>query len=1364
MWFWNELQPNSPLYNVPFGLRIRGPLDRNALRVSLNLILNRHETLRSNFFSDHGTPVQVTTEGRTLHLPVTDISGLPLQEREEKLLQLGNEEAQRPFDFATDLMARAKLIRLSDADHGLVVTMHHIASDGWSLGIFLHEMSEAYTAEVLGRIPTLPELPIRYSELAARQREAQSPGLEAQLRFWKEQLAGNREYHHLIPDYPQPAQQTFRGAKETVVLPEAFSSSLIALGQQRGASLFMTLMAVLQILLHRYSGHQDIFVAFPSANRNRPELLNLIGFFANTQVLRTNVSGNPTFLEVLKRVRDGALDAYMNPDLPFEKLIEELQPNRSLGHPPLYQVTLVLQDSPMSAVKLPNLTVERFAVTTATAKCALSISIEKKDGLEIAFEYNRDLFDATTIKRMVGHYVTLLQAAVADPACRVGELPTMPEHERYQLVVEANQTQQPYPQACVHELFEAQAKRTPDALALVFKDQILTYRDLEELASQLAPRLRKFGVRPETLVGVLLERSPELVIAFLAILKAGGAYLPLDPDYPAKRLSFLMENAGVEVVLTLEKFRKLLPDSSRAKVLALDRRPAESDAQTHTHVQALAGAHETPLAEEHFSGKSTPDDLAYVLYTSGSTGTPKGVEITHRGVVRLLVGQDYLRISEKDALLQLAPLSFDTSVIELWGALLHGAKLILFPSKVPTAHEIAAAIREHHVTTLGWLTTSLFNLIVDEKPDALATVRQIIIGGEALSVPHIRRAQALLPGVQFINGYGPTENSVLSTTYRIPQDIDETVASIPIGKPIANSNAYVLDGYGQPLPVGLAGELYVGGDGLARGYRNQPAQTAEKFIANPFSDKPGERIYKTGDRARYLPDGNIEYLGRLDQQVKIRGFRIELGEVEANVLEHPQVKAAVATVHEDPHGGKFLLAYIVPLDGQSLAAEDLCNFLRVRVPDYMIPSRFVFVDSIPLLSSGKVDRNALAVLKPAEPEQALAHTHARDSVESELVKLWEDLLGRRPVGITENFYDLGGHSLLAMRLVAEIEGAFGKKIDLSLLVSAPTIENLADYLRKADRADCNSIVAMQPHGCQPPLYCVHGGGGHVLRFRDLAQALGTDQPFYGLRAPLFRDYTSQVTVEFLAAKYLADIRKVQPHGPYHLAGASFGGLVAYEIAFQLRAQGEEVGLVALFDTGNPAFCQSLPRLRQLRFRALHTLEKFRYRLSQLTGIATGREVELAEKLLEAARNYFANLLWTLGFKASPRGQSSLPGALWDNLKLFTGAAELYRPKPYPGRVILFKAEEQNALYGPDAKLGWGNAALGGVQIIDVPGDHMSLLEKPRVFQLANHLRACMEAAQLDAAEKRKAELADLNHKTAVDATRIEATLPLGQAS
>lgn len=1352
MWFWNELEPHSPLYNIPLALRLRGRLDCSALEASLNLVLTRHATLRTNFFSNRGVPFQVISEGRALTVSLMDISGLPVGDREHQLSELVNQEARRPFDLANDLMLRACLIRLGDADHALVLTTHHIASDGCSLGILLRELFEAYTAHLSGCDPALPNLSLQYADFALRQRQRNGPEAQSQLNFWKQKLAGNQDYHHLTPDYPRPSKQSFRGAVETVSIPDDLISSLTALAHRCGASLFMTFLAALQVLLHRYSGHEDIFVAFPIANRSRSDIANLIGFFANTLVFCGNASGNPTFLNFLERVRDGALDAYSNQEVPFEKIIEELQPDRRLGHPPLYQVMLVLQDSLEPALKISGLTVERLDVTTATAKCDLSISLERKDQFELAFEYNRDLFDVATVQRMIDHYVTLLQGIVKSPATPIGELPILTNSERHKLLVEFNQTQQPYPQVCVHELVEAQARRTPDAIAIASKEQVLTYRELDHRASALASKLRAVGVGPESLVGVLLPRSANAVLSFLAIFKAGGAYLPLDPKDPSSRLSLLAEGAGARVLVTLEKYKKLLPDG-KFEVLALD--------GPHAQAEGADNPAETGVAAEH-SVRPSPDQLAYVLYTSGSTGTPKGVEITHRAIVRLLLGQDYLKVSDKDVFLQVNTLSFDPSIIEIWGALLHGAQLVIFPETTPTPDELADVIRDNHVTIVSWLTTSLFNVVIDKKPDALATVRQVSVGGEALSVPHIRRALALLPGVQFINAYGPTENSTLSTFYRIPRQVEEAASSIPIGKPIATAKAFVLDRYMQPVPVGVAGELYVGGEGIARGYRNQPALTAERFIPNPFADKPGEKIYKTGDRVRYLPDGNLEYLGRFDHQVKIRGFRVELGEIEANLREFPGVKATAVAVREEFDKTNALIAYLVPDENKPVNTEDLRNFLRLRLPDYMVPLHFLFLDEMPLLKTGKVDRRALAALPLPQPERVPVVKPARHSVEAELVTLWQGLFGRQPIGVTDNFYDLGGHSLLAMRLIAEIESNFGKKIDLSLLINAPTIESLAEHLRNADRIDCNSVVSMQPHGSRPPLYCVHGGGGHVLRFRDLAKALGSEQPFYGLRAPLFPDYSSPVTVESLASKYLADIRKVQASGPYHLAGASFGGLVAYEMACQLRSQGEEVGIVALFDTGNPDFCSSLPALRALQFKVVRRLQTIRYRLAEFREVAAGEPIKVGNELFQAARLKIGNWLWSAGYTASRWSHQPLPERLWDNLKLFLHAGAMYKPRPYPGRILLFKAEEQKAQFGPDRELGWGKLALGGVHVIDVPGDHMSLLEKPRVEVLATHLRECMDAVQTSVSQT--PQRVSLSEQSATNSSQLDNILPLEQTS
>lgn len=1312
IWFWDQVEPHSPLYNLPIALRMRGEMDLDALRKSLGLIVARHQALRTTFVSNHGRPSQVIHPARAVELAITNISLLADDAREEEVQRLAKAEARRPFDLSRDLMMRAALFQLAPREHVLLLTMHHIASDGWSFGILLRELSEAYGAYTSGRSPSLPELPVQYADFAIGERERlHGEVLEGLLSFWKKRLAGNPEFAHLSTDRPRPPRQTYCGAQEKLVLPEAVLSSLTRLSEHAGASLFMTLLAAFQTLLHRYSGHDEILVGFPIATRNRGEVADLIGFFTNTLVFRGDLSGNPTFLELLSRIREATLNDYLHQDLPFEKLVGAVQPERSPSQTPLFQTMFVFQNSPMPLLKWPGLTVSRFEVETETAKFDLTVFIEKKDGLKVTFEYNTGLFDAATMQRMLQHYRTLLEAVVMNPESRIGSLSLLAPSEHRKLVVDWNQTQSSCPQRCVHDLFQEQAERNPNRVALVFKDQQLTYRELNRKANALAHRLCRLGVTSEAKVGVLMARSPELVIALLGILKAGGAYVPLDPEYPAERLTFIMKDAGVRVLICQERLSALLPESG-VPVLCLDR---------------LNGLNEEEERTNNTAAGVQCDSLAYVMYTSGSTGMPKGVEISHRGIVRLIFGQTYARFSENEVFLQLAPVSFDASTFEIWGSLLHGARCVLFPGRVPAAHELDEVIRKHQVTIL-WLTAPLFNAVIDEAPEALSPLRQLLIGGDALSVPHVRRALTHLPHVELINGYGPTENTTFTCTYRIPKQMGKDIPSIPIGRPIANTTVYILDRYLQPAPIGVPGELYIGGAGLARGYLNRPELTAEKFGSDPFAEASRERLYRTGDIVRYLPDGNIEFLGRRDNQVKVRGFRIELGEIEGALKKHPEVREVAVVVHADAHDTKYLVAYVVPQSGQSLAPEQLLDFLKRKMPEYMLP-QFVFLPSLPLLPSGKLDRRALKAPASLEAERQRQSVAPRDATESELVNIWEQVLGSGPVGINDNFFDLGGHSLLAVRLFSEIERIFGKQLDLSTLMSAPTVAQLAASLRNGHAANSSLLVPIQRQGSRPPLYCIHGGGGHVLRLRDLALGLGPDQPMYGLRAPVFNGYHSSVSVERLAEIYVQEIRKAQPEGPYYLAGPSFGGLIAYEMATQLAALGEEVALLVLFDTGNQAFGRSLPFLGSLRFRASRMLGRMQYYRTWF--LRTGPKVRgrLVPELCRSAWTRIGNLLWRAAYTTFRWSNRPLPNCLRDNLKVFTRAAKAYRPKPYPGRVVLFKAEEQEGQYGPDPTMGWGGLARGGVEIHVAAGDHTSMFRKPQVYKLGEQLRARLEAAQ-----------------------------------
>jgi amino acid adenylation domain-containing protein len=894
LWFLDQLQPGSPFYNVPRTIRMRGALNVEALHQTLEALITRHESLRTTFATVGASPVQVITPTLSLTLPVVDLSKLPESEHEAEAIRLAAEEAFRPFDLSRGPLVRATLLRLGAEDHVLLLTLHHIVSDGWSMGVLFREFAALYEAFSQGKPSPLGELPIQYADYAMWQREwLQGEVLEQQLSYWKERLSGELPVLELPTDRPRPAVQSFRGTYQHVALPKELSAGLRALSRQEGATLFMTLLAAFQTLLARYTGQDDIIVGSPIANRTRIETEGLIGFFVNTLVMRSDLSFDPTFRQLLRRVKDVALGAYAHQDLPFERLVEELQPERGLSHNPLFQVMFALQNARGAAPELAGLTLSPLPVERVTSKFDLALFMwEEAEELKITMEYSTDLFEAATITRMLGHFRVLLEGAAADPDRRLSELPLSTDAERHQLLVEWNNTQTDYPRdKTVQQLFEAQVEQTPDAIAIVFEGERLTYAELNERANRVAHYLRARGVGAEARVGIMVERSMEMVVGLLGILKAGGAYVPLDPAYPQERLSFMLRDAAVPVLLTQSRLMESLPEHG-AEVICLDTQWAEIATQS----------------TEPVDGGATAESLAYVMYTSGSTGRPKGVAVTHRSIVRLIKDTNYVELSPREVLLQFAPVSFDASTFELWGCLLNGARLVVFPTHKPSLEELSRVLEEQRVTTL-WLTAGLFHQMVDGHLEGLQGVRQLLAGGDVLSVPHVEQVLRELPDCHLINGYGPTENTTFTCCHRVAAGAPLN-GSVPIGRPISNTQVYILDQHLQPVPIGVPGELYIGGDGLARGYLNRPELTAERFIADPFRTAPDARLYKTGDRVRYLADGTIEFLGRLDQQVKVRGYRIELEEIETVLAEHPAVEQAVVLAREDQPGDKRLVAYV----------------------------------------------------------------------------------------------------------------------------------------------------------------------------------------------------------------------------------------------------------------------------------------------------------------------------------------------------------------------------------------------------------------------------------------------------------------------
>ncbi len=1120
LWFLDQLESGSSLYTIAAALRLTGTLDITALERSLGEVKRRHEVLRSRFVTVKGRPAQVIAPAGDVSdegITIVDLRDWPADEREGEALRLATEEAQRPFDLRSGPLLRASLIQLDDANQIMLLTLHHIASDGWSTGVLVREIAALYDAFAHGRPSPLSALPLQYADYAAWQRhwlqgegEQGASPLQTQLAYWKQQLGGKGESISPLPlptDRSRPAIQTFRGAHHGFRLPERLVDRLKTLSQQEEATLFMVLLTAFQALLYRYTGQEDISVGTPIANRTRGEIEELIGLFINTLVLRADLSGDPSFRELLRRVREVTLEAYVHQDVPFEMLVEELHPQRDMSRTPLFQVMLVLQNAAQQLLNLPGLTLELIDIETGTAKFDLLLQLEDgPGGIKGVLEYNTDLFDAATIERMAGHFETLLEGIATDPECRVSALPLLSAAERRTLLVEWN-TPRAYPaERCLHQLFEAQAERRPTAVALTCEQERLTYAELNARANQLAHHLQSLGVGPETLVALSLDRSLDLVVAILGVLKAGGAYLPLDLAYPPERLRYMLDDAQAKVLITTQEQRttQRVPDQEQRTDSTTERKgvlhtpPADDERAYSTtpptdHGQPTVvelDADWPTIARQpatNLDSAARPDNLAYVIYTSGSTGKPKGVQVTHANVVRLFTAtEEWYHFDERDVWTLFHSYAFDFSVWELWGALLYGGRLVLVPyivSRSPDAfYELLA---EEQVTILNQ-TPSAFRQLIRAEQAALRTrelaLRYVIFGGEALEFaslkPWFEHHGDARP--QLVNMYGITETTV-HVTYRpiTLHDLSSTPGSV-IGRPIPDLLLYVLDQQRQPVPIGVPGELYVGGAGVARGYLNRPDLTDERFIPNPFAQERVEigdwrlgganspissRLYKTGDLARLLPDGDIEYLGRIDQQVKLRGFRIELGEIEAVIGQYPRVREQIVLVREDTPGDKRLVAYIVADQEQrtknkeqngetpdsqfsilnSQFSAELRAFLKGRLPEYMVPAAFVVLEALPLTPNGKIDRKALPAPDGARPELEKAYVAPRTDLEQYLANMWHELLGIEQIGVYDNFFELGGDSIQAAVLANRIQEELGVGAHVRSIFYAPTVADLSMY-------------------------------------------------------------------------------------------------------------------------------------------------------------------------------------------------------------------------------------------------------------------------------------------------------------------------------
>ncbi len=1026
LWFMDQLSPGGFAYNITGGLRIVGRLDVGALERALGDLLRRHEPLRTVFVAVDGQPVQVVTPVVDFRLPVLDLAAVSTADREADGQRRMVAEGRRPFDLAQGPLFRALLFRFGSEEHVLQLTIHHIVADGWSLGVLSKDLTALYAAYATGGQAPGPS-PARYADVVRRQRQRLSgPAYEAQAAYWRERLSPPPPVLELPTARPRPAVQTFDGSVETLVIPPPLAESLRRLGREHGVTLFMTLLATFGILLHRYTGLDDIAVGTPIANRMDVETEGMIGLFANTLVLRTDLSDDPTVRTLLRRVRDVALGAYGAQDFPFERLVEMVQPVRDMSHSPLFQVMFILQNVPFEEVELAGLTLSYVEIRIGSAKTDLTLEVwERPEGLKVYLEYNTDLFEAATIRRLGEHFERLLAAVAADPDRPVSRLPLLSEAEWREIGVDWNATDAPIPDRITSSLVEAEATRAPDAIAACFEERRVSYRELNGAANRLARHLERHGVGPNVLVGVLVERSLDMLIAVLAVMKAGGAYVPLDPGYPSDRLEFMLKDGRIPLIVTQEALRARLAIPEEVRTICLDR-------------DASVVARESD--DDRPSGAAVTD-LAYVIYTSGSTGRPKGVQITHRSLVNLLSAFGRMvDAGPRDVLVAVTTLSFDIAGLEVFLPLVTGGQVVIAGRDVATDPAKLMGLLSASGATIVQATPATWRMLIEAGWQSAPGLR-LLCGGEALSADlaaRLRATEALVWNV-----YGPTETTIWSTAHRL----EAAPGPVPIGRPIANTRTFVLDRAGEPVPIGVPGELYIGGVGVARGYLDRTELTAEKFVADRFSPDPAARLYRTGDIVRYRPDGALEFLGRTDHQVKIRGFRIELGEIEAILARHPAVAEAVVVAREDRPGERYLAAYLRTA-GAALTIAELRVFLKAHLPEYMVPSTFTSLATLPQTPNGKVDRRRLP-----EPDDRRAVSRApflapRGRTEDAIAAAWRAVLRLDQVGIDDNFFDLGGHSLLLVQVQAKLRSALDQEIAIVEMFQYPTIRAMAGHLAR----------------------------------------------------------------------------------------------------------------------------------------------------------------------------------------------------------------------------------------------------------------------------------------------------------------------------
>ncbi|MDJ0597352.1 MAG: amino acid adenylation domain-containing protein [Crocosphaera sp.] len=1308
IWFLEQLQQENTGDNFSCILYIQGSLDVVILKKSITEIIKRHEILRTKFLIIKGQVTQIIDDHIDFSLPIIDLSSIPQEKILIEGLSIAEQEAQEPLNLVNNFLFQVKLLRLNQNSNILLFKVHPIIFDSYSFDLLFKELNLLYTAYSEGLNSPLKPFSIQYADFSSWQRNCLTEKvLESQISYWKQQLGGTLPRLELASDRPRPRVQTNKTLTKSFTIPQVLTTSIKSLAEEEGVSVFIILLSVFKIFLSRYSRQKDIIIGTPVTERQSQETKDLIGLFVNILPIRSNLTNCHTFRNFLNQIKTVCLEAYTHQDIPFEQLIQILQPKRDLSYHPIFQVMFDLKEQSIQEPQLNNLTISIIKKLEPAYNLDLTLLMEENDGKLIGkWQYNSDLFDESKIQKMSEHFEILLSEIIAKPDKNFWKLPLISEEEKNQLLFQWNQKEANYPQdQCIHQLFEQQVSKNPDAIAVRFENQKLTYRELNQSSNQLANYLKKIGVNTEEVIGLCLEPSLTRIIGLLAILKAGGVYLPLDSGYPQERLKFMIEDSNVSIILTQESLNAKLSINSLQLI--------NLDSNWETISQESSHNLKTEIA---------PKNLANIIYTSGSTGKPKGVLICHQGLSNLVTDHIQLfQVKPSSRVLQFSSLSFDASMWEIFLALASGACLCsgTFESLLP-GKNLLNFFQEKQITHVMLVPSALANLPHTNLPQ----LKVILAAGETCRGDLVKTWSV---GRKLFNAYGPTESTILTTVFDCQGIKDNRIP--PIGRPVANTKVYILDDNLQLVPIGVPGELHISSVGLARGYLNREELTQKKFIPNPFGEG---KLYKTGDLVYYLPDGNIQFLGRIDKQVKIRGFRIELGEIEAQLNQHPNIQEAKVTTTEKIAGQKLLVAYVIlnaNISSSSDTAHQLREYLKTKLPDYMIPSAFVVLESFPITPNGKIDYRGF----PTPDFSSLQNEYIapRTATEAILANIWGQVLQLNNIGIRDNFLELGGNSLLAVHLLAEIEKVFAKQLPLAALYNFPTVEELATLIsqeaKNYDWEAIKSIIPIQPKGSKPPLFFIHMLGRGLDVCRPIISYLSPDQPIYGLNAQTTAKKLYFFNgVEDLATHYIMQMQRLQPKGPYFLAGISFGGTVAYEMAQQLLSQGETVALLALFDTLAPDAIQKLPINEQIQLHWSNFVEQgFSYLLDNSIQIIKGKSYKNRKRLKQQLSKMYLPFALRLNLPLSDEMQYLI--FQQENVE----ALKKYTPKIYPGNLTLFIAQDRqfSPSYSIDPQLGWGKLVDGELTIYETPGTHIGmLLQESSAKILAEQLTLAMETS------------------------------------